>query len=140
LGAVPRKRQEPQSGGPSGCGGASFRTRRLLESYFDLTLQIQDHLGVEDVSDVLMLVLIGIADLRGAPMDAELLAEKLLSSRSTVERRLRSYLASGRVLKERRGKSVVYLLSFDHHEKPEPDMSVDMVRSVMAMVLDISND
>ena len=63
--------------------------------------QIQDHLGVEDVSDVLMLVLIGIADLRGAPMDAELLAEKLLSSRSTVERRLRSYLASGRVLKER---------------------------------------
>ena len=70
----------------------------------------------------------------------ELLAEKLLSSRSTVERRLRSYLASGRVLKERRGKSVVYLLSFDHHEKPEPDMSVDMVRSVMAMVLDISND
>lgn len=132
--------QEPHADKSSACGGASYRTRRLLESYFDLTLQIQDHLEAEDVSDVLMLVLIGIADLRGAPMDAELLAEKLASSRSTVERRLRPYLAAGRVLKERRGKSVVYLLSFDRQDNPDPDMSVGMVRSVMAMVLDISND
>jgi DNA-binding transcriptional ArsR family regulator len=94
------------------------------------------------MSDVLMLVLVAIADLRGAPMDAELLAEKLESSRSTIERRLKPYLDNGRIAKERRGKSVVYLWSAEVGERDgaPPDMSVDMVRAVMAMVFDISND
>ena len=91
---------------------------------------------------MLLLVLIAIADLRGAPMDAELLAEKLGSSRSTIERRLKPYLDDGRVLKERRGKSVVYLVSPPACANGETatDMSVDMVKAVMAMVYDIAND
>lgn len=120
----------------------AYRMRRLLETYYDLTLQISERLGVHDMSDVLMLVLVAIADLRGAPMDAELLAEKLESSRSTIERRLKPYLDSGRIAKERRGKSVVYLWSAEAGERDgaPPDMSVDMVRAVMTMVFDIAND
>lgn len=120
----------------------AYRTRRLLETYYDLTLQIGERLDVHDVSDVLMLVLVAIADLRGAPMDAELLAEKLESSRSTIERRLKPYLDNGRIAKERRGKSVVYLWSAEagHGEGVPADMSVDMVRAVMSMVFDIAND
>ncbi|SOC18123.1 hypothetical protein [Stappia indica] len=120
----------------------AYRTRRLLETYYDLTLQIGERLDVHDVSDVLMLVLVAIADLRGAPMDAELLAEKLESSRSTIERRLKPYLDNGRIAKERRGKSVVYLWSAEagQGEGVPADMSVDMVRAVMSMVFDIAND
>ena len=120
----------------------AYRTRRLLETYYDLTLQLGERLDVHDVSDVLMLVLVAIADLRGAPMDAELLAEKLESSRSTIERRLKPYLDNGRIAKERRGKSVVYLWSAEagQGEGVPADMSVDMVRAVMSMVFDIAND
>lgn len=120
----------------------AYRTRRLLETYYDLTLQIGERLDVHDLSDVLMLVLVAIADLRGAPMDAELLAEKLSSSRSTIERRLKPYLDDGRIAKERRGKSVVYLWSAEagRREGAPADMSVDMVRAVMAMVFDVAND
>ncbi|WP_428699688.1 hypothetical protein [Stappia sp.] len=130
---------------PAGGNATAYRMRRLLETYYDLTLQISDRLEVRDVSDVLLLVLVAIADLRGAPMDAELLAEKLGTSRSTVERRLRPYLDDGRIAKERRGKSVVYLWSTEaacgkSAERTDPDMSVDMVRAVMAMVFDVAND
>lgn len=130
--------------GRTGHAGDStaYRMRRLLETYYDLTLQISERLHVHDMSDVLMLVLVAIADLRGAPMDAELLAEKLESSRSTIERRLKPYLDNGRIAKERRGKSVVYLWSGDagQGEGAPADMSVDMVRVVMSMVFDIAND
>ncbi|MBC2858115.1 hypothetical protein [Stappia sp. 28M-7] len=130
--------------GRTGHAGDStaYRMRRLLETYYDLTLQISERLHVHDMSDVLMLVLVAIADLRGAPMDAELLAEKLDSSRSTIERRLKPYLDDGRIAKERRGKSVVYLWSAEAGQREEapPDMSVEMVRAVMAMVFDIAND
>lgn len=126
-------------------GATDYRIRRLLESYYDLTLQLGERLAVRDVSDVLMLVLVAIADLRGAPMDAELLAEKLDSSRSTIERRLRPYLDSGHICKQRRGKSVVYLWSpvepdGEGAAPGEPDMSVEMVRTVMSMVFDVAND
>lgn len=133
--------QDNGSAGDAG-GATAYRTRRLLETYYDLTLQIGERLEARDISDVLLLVLIAIADLRGAPMDAELLAEKLGSSRSTIERRLKPYLDDGRVLKERRGKSVVYLMSAPTSANGETstDMSVDMVRAVMAMVYDIAND
>lgn len=133
--------QDNGSAGNAG-GATAYRTRRLLETYYDLTLQIGERLEARDVSDVLLLVLIAIADLRGAPMDAELLAEKLGSSRSTIERRLKPYLDDGRVLKERRGKSVVYLMSAPAAANGETstDMSVDMVRAIMTMVYDIAND
>lgn len=127
-----------------------YRLRRLLEVYYDLTLQMQDRLGAGDANDVLLLVLVAIGDLRGAPMDAELLAEKLESSRSTVERRLKPYLDRGTVRKGRRGKSVVYL--FDANAVPggaddavavpkaDADMTVGMVRALMATVFDIATD
>ena len=103
---------------------------------------MQDSFEAREVADVLMLVLIAIADLRGAPMDAELLAEKLDASRSTVERRLRPYIDNGIVAKERRGKSVVFLFAGDmpDPQNPELDMSVGMVRAVMGLVFDISRD
>lgn len=127
-----------------------YRLRRLLEVYYDLTLQMQDRLGAGDANDVLLLVLVAIGDLRGAPMDAELLAEKLESSRSTVERRLKPYLDHGTVRKGRRGKSVVYL--FDTNAMPpsatgagadpkaDADMTVGMVRTLMTTVFDIATD
>mgnify|MGYP000374410045 CR=1 FL=1 len=136
---------EAETPAPAVGGATAYRTRRLLETYYDLTLQISERFEVRDVSDVLLLVLVAIADLRGAPMDAELLAEKLGSSRSTVERRLRPYLDDGRIAKERRGKSVVYLWSMEgacgkSAGGMDPDMSVEMVRAVMTMVFDVAND
>ncbi|WP_349359482.1 hypothetical protein [Stappia sp.] len=137
------------SGSVTGSGAADYRLRRLLEAYYDLTLQMQDRLQVRDVSDVLMLVLVAVGDLRGAPVDAELLAEKLDSSRSTVERRLRPYLERGLVSKGRRGKSVVFQWTpaadaahLDDTGAPgaPPDMSADMVRALMRTVFDIAND
>jgi DNA-binding transcriptional ArsR family regulator len=134
-------------------GGADptdYRLRRLLEVYYDLTLQMQDRLGAGDANDVLLLVLVAIGDLRGAPMDAELLAEKLESSRSTVERRLKPYLDHGTVRKGRRGKSVVYLFDraaagpqndvADAASKADADMTVGMVRTLMTTVFDIATD
>lgn len=136
---------EAETPAPAVGGATAYRMRRLLETYYDLTLQISERFEVRDVSDVLLLVLVAIADLRGAPMDAELLAEKLGTSRSTVERRLRPYLDDGRIAKERRGKSVVYLWPMEAAgAKPaghrNPDMSVEMVRAVMTMVFDVAND
>jgi len=130
-------------------GAVDYRLRRLLEAYYDLTLQMQDRLQVRDVSDVLMLVLVAVGDLRGAPVDAELLAEKLDSSRSTVERRLRPYLERGLVSKGRRGKSVVFqwtpatdtaCAARTGAAAGPQDMSVDMVRALMRTVFDIAND
>ncbi|WP_029058492.1 hypothetical protein [Stappia stellulata] len=133
-------------------GGAptDYRLRRLLEVYYDLTLQMQERLGAVDANDVLLLVLVAIGDLRGAPMDAELLAEKLESSRSTIERRLKPYLAAGTVHKGRRGKSVVYLFDSDAGElgegtteggaRADADMTVGMVRALMTTVFDIATD
>ncbi|SDT90252.1 hypothetical protein [Stappia sp. ES.058] len=133
-----------------GAAPTDYRLRRLLEVYYDLTLQMQERLGASDASDVLMLVLVAIGDLRGAPMDAELLAEKLESSRSTVERGLKPYLASGTVRKGRRGKSVVYLFDAAREFRREDgtqaapgadaDMTVGMVRVLMATVFDIATD
>ncbi|MCA1297663.1 helix-turn-helix domain-containing protein [Stappia indica] len=131
--------------------GTAYRTRRLLETYYEMTLQIQDRFGARDGDDVLMLVLIGIADLRGAPMDADLLAEKLNMSRSSVERRLRAHLRKGTVEKERCGKSVVYLWSSAPPADPwaapperstgsDSEMSREMIRSIMKLVVDVASD
>ncbi len=134
----------------TGAAPTDYRLRRLLEVYYDLTLQMQDRLGAGDANDVLLLVLVAIGDLRGAPMDAELLAEKLESSRSTVERRLKPYLEHGTVRKGRRGKSVVYL--FDTNARPrsttgagvdpkaDADMTIGMVRALITAVFDIATD
>jgi DNA-binding transcriptional ArsR family regulator len=149
---VPAKRKdgsmsEFQNGSADPTG---YRLRRLLEVYYDLTLQMQDRLGAGDANDVLLLVLVAIGDLRGAPMDAELLAEKLESSRSTVERRLKPYLDHGTVRKGRRGKSVVYLFDrtavgpqndgSDAASKADADMTIGMVRTLMTTVFDIATD
>lgn len=131
--------------------GTAYRTRRLLETYYEMTLQIQDRFGARDGDDVLMLVLIGIADLRGAPMDADLLAEKLNMSRSSVERRLRAHLRKGTVEKERHGKSVVYLWSPSPPDAAggeasgcatasDGEMSMEMIRSIMKLVVDVASD
>ncbi|WP_417772305.1 hypothetical protein [Stappia sp.] len=140
--AADGEEERAASAGDDATQGTRFRTRRLLETYYDLTLRMQDSFEAREVADVLMLVLIAIADLRGAPMDAELLAEKLDASRSTVERRLRPYIENGVVAKERRGKSVVFLFAGDmpDPQNPELDMSVGMVRAVMGLVFDISRD
>ena len=125
-----------------------YRLRRLLEAYYEVTLQLRDRLGVGDVDDILMLVLIAVADLRGAPMDAELLCEKLGSSRSTIERRLRPYLVRALVTKGRRGKSVVYLWtpSQDGEESGRESgadqsdaLSADMARTTIRALFDIAN-
>lgn len=126
--------------------GARFRAARLFGAYYDLTLQLKERFGAEDPIDVVMIVLLGIGDLGGLPMDADLLAEKLQTSRSTVDRRLRRFLDAGVVLKERQGKLTVFRLgpnvieNSDVARQGSIDMTREMVRTVMDLVFDLTSD
>lgn len=126
--------------------GAHQRALRLLGAYYDLTLQLKERFGAEDPLDLVMIVLIAIGDLGDVPMDAELLTEKLSSSRSTVDRRLRRFLDAGVVIKERQGKSAFFRLGAGIIDNPQgnrpggADITVDMVATLMNLVRDLANE
>ncbi len=123
--------------------GVGYRAFRLFSAYYDLSLQLKEHFGARDPFDLMLLVLVAIGDLGAAPMDAELLAEKLDASRSTVERRIKAYIDSGVIRKVRHGKMAVYVLSdraAADGSSAQPDVTADMIRTVMAMILDVAND
>ncbi|MXN66231.1 hypothetical protein GR183_15050 [Stappia sp. GBMRC 2046] len=125
---------------------ARFRALRLLNAYYELTLQLRERFGAHDPVDLTMLVLIALGDLGSVPMDAELLAEKLAASRSTVDRRLRPFLDQGVVVKEREGKGTVFKLGADILWNPEPpagvavDLTEEMVQTLMELIFDLINE
>ena len=125
---------------------ARFRALRLLSAYYELTLQLRERFGAQDPVDLTMLVLIALGDLGSVPMDAELLAEKLAASRSTVDRRLKPFLDQGVVLKEREGKATVFRLGEDILWNPTPppgvaaDLTEEMVQTLMELIFELINE